>query len=108
MKVIETIAVETMAELREAASRPTPADMVELRLDWIRDLDVAGAMQGWRTPAVVTCRAAWEGGKFRGSEEERLRILERAATLGAEYVDIEWRADRAALDRCRAAAKIVV
>ncbi len=53
---------------------------------------VSGALAGRRLPVIVTCRPAWEGGQFRGSEEERRRILNEAHTLGAEYVDVEWRA----------------
>ncbi len=41
---------------------------------------------------VVTCRAAWEGGGFRGTEEERERILAAALDAGAEFVDVEHRA----------------
>ena len=43
---------------------------------------------------MVTCRPAWEGGRFEGSEEERCRLLVEALAIGAEYVDIEWRALR--------------
>jgi 3-dehydroquinate dehydratase type I len=53
---------------------------------------------------IVTCRPTWEGGEFHGSEAERLRILADAIRLGAEFVDVEWRANRAALaatDRTR-------
>jgi 3-dehydroquinate dehydratase/shikimate dehydrogenase len=41
---------------------------------------------------IVTCRPAWEGGAFKGAEEDRKQILADALSLGAEYVDIEWRA----------------
>jgi 3-dehydroquinate dehydratase/shikimate dehydrogenase len=41
---------------------------------------------------IVTCRPTWEGGDFKGGEEERKRILAKALSLGAEYVDLEWRA----------------
>jgi 3-dehydroquinate dehydratase/shikimate dehydrogenase len=41
---------------------------------------------------IVTCRPIWEGGRFAGSEEERRTVLARALALGAEYVDVEWRA----------------
>ena len=41
---------------------------------------------------IATCRAAWEGGRFQGSEAERLAILARALELGADYVDLEWKA----------------
>src|SRR5690606_4331510 len=72
--------------------RVTAADMVELRLDGVADLDVQGALAGRRLPVIVTCRAAWEGGRFDGSEEERRAILCRALELGADCVDVEWRA----------------
>ena len=32
-----------------------------------------------------------KAGSFKGSEEERRRLLQRRAALGAEYVDVEWR-----------------
>jgi 3-dehydroquinate dehydratase len=32
----------------------------------------------------VTCRPAWEGGGFTGSEEDRKRMLADALSLGAE------------------------
>ncbi len=71
-----------MAELVAARDGATHGDMVELRLDGVGDLDVAGALQGRRVPAVVTCRPTWEGGRFDGSEEERARILSRRARAG--------------------------
>ena len=88
----ETVTGRTMAELVAARDRATHGDMVELRLDGVSNLDVAGALQGRRVPAVVTCRPAWEGGRFDGTEHERVHILSRALELGAEVVDVEWRA----------------
>jgi 3-dehydroquinate dehydratase / shikimate dehydrogenase len=69
---------------------------VELRLDTVEDPDVAGALQGRRGPVVVTCRAAWEGGHFKGTEEARLGLLEQAWRAGADFVDIEFAAWRQA------------
>jgi 3-dehydroquinate dehydratase/shikimate dehydrogenase len=71
--------------------------MVELRLDGVADIDVAGALAGRTRPVIVTCRPTWEGGRFDGSEDERLRILGQAIQLGAEYVDVEWQANRTTL-----------
>ncbi len=91
-RLCETIAVPTMAALRSARDA-SAADLVELRLDLLRDeVDVAGALAGRRKPVIVTCRPVWEGGHFAGSEEERKRILAEALALGAEFVDLEWRA----------------
>ena len=87
-----TVTAPTTAELRRRRDAVADADLVELRLDSVRDPDVAGALAGRRRPVIVTCRPTWEGGRFTGSEEERRRLLADALALGAEYVDIEWRA----------------
>jgi 3-dehydroquinate dehydratase / shikimate dehydrogenase len=87
-----TVTAPTMAELRRRRDEVVEADLVEMRLDSVSDPDVAGALAGRRRPIIVTCRPAWEGGRFKGSEDERRRILGDALTLGAEYVDIESRA----------------
>jgi 3-dehydroquinate dehydratase/shikimate dehydrogenase len=94
----ETVTGASTAALlaaRDAAMSRAPGlvpDMVELRLDGVADLDVAAALHGRVCPAIVTCRAAWEGGRFDGSEDERRQILLQALDRGAEYVDVEWRA----------------
>jgi 3-dehydroquinate dehydratase/shikimate dehydrogenase len=67
---------------------------VELRLDGVADVDVAGALAGRRSRVIVTCRPVQEGGFFDGSEEDRLGLLADAVRRGADYVDVEWRADR--------------
>ena len=87
-----TVTAATMAELRRKRDAVVEADLIELRLDSVSDPSVAGALAGRRRPVIVTCRPAWEGGGFTGSEEDRRRILTEALSLGAEYVDIEWRA----------------
>jgi 3-dehydroquinate dehydratase/shikimate dehydrogenase len=90
----ETVTGRSMAELLAGRDAVTAADMVELRLDGVTDVDVARALHGRRVPAIVTCRPPWEGGRFDGSEEERRRLLLEALARGAEYVDVEWRAVR--------------
>ena len=87
-----------VADLREAAA---VADLVELRLDFVRDLDLralfggrpAAPATGRPVPVIATCRAAWEGGRFEGTEDVRLAILREAAGLGADYVDVEAKVD---------------
>jgi 3-dehydroquinate dehydratase/shikimate dehydrogenase len=87
-----TVTADTTAELRQRRDEVTEADLIELRLDSVADPDVAGALAGRRRPVVLTCRPTWEGGRFKGSEEERKAILAQAYASGAEFVDIEWRA----------------
>ena len=81
---------DTTAELRTRRDQLTDADLVELRLDTVRDPSAAGALAGRRKPVIVTCRSKAQGGHFQGSEEERRAILNEALALGAEYVDLEW------------------
>jgi 3-dehydroquinate dehydratase/shikimate dehydrogenase len=91
--IAQVVTGRTMAAIRRGRDAAA-ADLIELRLDGVEDLDVAGALSGRRLPVIVTCRANWEGGAFDGSEEERLAVLSRASALGAEFVDVEWKADR--------------
>ena len=83
--VCVTVTAPTTADLRRRRDEVVDADLVELRLDSVSDPDVPGALAGRRRPVIVTCRPAWEGGEFRGSEEERRRLLTDALALGAEY-----------------------
>jgi len=87
-----TVTAPSMAELRRRRDAIVDADLIELRLDSVSDPDVAGALEGRRLPVIVTCRPEWEGGGFRGSEDERRRLLGDALRSDAEYVDIESRA----------------
>jgi 3-dehydroquinate dehydratase/shikimate dehydrogenase len=91
-QIVGTVTAADMATLRERRDAATAADIVELRLDSVRDLDVAGALHGRQRPVIVTCRPVWEGGHFEGSEEARRRVIAEAVTLGAEFVDVERRA----------------
>jgi 3-dehydroquinate dehydratase/shikimate dehydrogenase len=87
-----TVTAATTAELCRNADQADHADLVELRLDSVRDPDPRAALAGRRRPVIITCRPTWEGGAFRGSEEERKRILTAALEAGADYVDVEWKA----------------
>ena len=91
-KICVTVAAATMAELRAQRDNVADADLIELRVDSVRDPSAAAALAGRRIPVIFTCRPTWEGGWFTGSEEERKRLLCEAQALGAEYVDVEWRA----------------
>jgi 3-dehydroquinate dehydratase/shikimate dehydrogenase len=89
-KLCVTVTADTMAELRTRRDHVVDADMVELRLDTVKDPSAAAALAGRKKPVIVTCRPKSQGGHFQGSEEERRTILSEALALGAEYVDLEW------------------
>jgi 3-dehydroquinate dehydratase/shikimate dehydrogenase len=80
---------QARAALRQAAGI---ADIVELRLDLMERFDrsdLPGLLDARPCPVIVTCRAEREGGKWLGSEADRLDVLRQAIDLGAEYVDVE-------------------
>jgi 3-dehydroquinate dehydratase/shikimate dehydrogenase len=78
--------------LGQVAASKRYADMFELRLDLIRQPDLVALLSASRVPVIATCRMRKEGGSFRGSERERILLLDLASVLGAEYVDIEFSA----------------
>jgi 3-dehydroquinate dehydratase type I len=72
------------------------ADIVELRIDQIEDVDLKQLLNGKRTGQriLVTNRRQAEGGSFVGSEHERVALLMEAVALGADYVDIEAQTEK--------------
>jgi 3-dehydroquinate dehydratase type I len=84
------IVAEGTAPAVEMMERATPlADLLEFRIDRIRDLNLESLLAARRIPVIVTNRRREEGGGFPGTEEERVALLLAAARLGADYVDIE-------------------
>lgn len=66
------------------------AELVELRVDWLRKRpDIGRLLKDRPTPVVVTCRRREDRGRWAGDEEQRLAILREAIIGGAEYVDLE-------------------
>ena len=77
-----------MAEHRHLVEQG--AKLVELRLDYIRgDVNLKRLLADRPCPVIVTCRREVDGGKWQGSEEQRLMLLRTAIAEGVEYVDIE-------------------
>ncbi len=64
-----------------------------LPIYYIRDPDMARLIKEKSKPVIVTPRSQKDGGRFKGSEDERLGLLKEAVSLGAEYIDIEFSTD---------------
>ena len=89
---------DAIAKLRAVSEQ---ADIAELRLDLMPEYDLPRILADRLCPVIVTNRAEREGGGFRGSEQERVRPLLEAVSLGAEFVDIEHDAVHLMGDRAR-------
>ncbi|GAB4240198.1 MAG: hypothetical protein Kow00109_15240 [Acidobacteriota bacterium] len=61
---------------------------IEVRLDFLERPEVP-APPASETRFLATCRPVREGGRFGGSEEERLRVLRSAAQAGYAWIDLE-------------------
>lgn len=77
-----------MAEHRHLVEQG--AELVELRLDYISGrVNLKRLLADRPCPVIVTCRRQQDGGKFKGSEEDRVMLLRTAIAEGVEYVDLE-------------------
>ncbi len=97
MLCVSILASTNEEALRQIDAAATCADAVEIRLDSIVDPDPQLLFSRWKLksgqkPLIATCRAAWEGGRWKGDEAARVILLERAGEAGADYVDLEYRA----------------
>lgn len=90
-------AVKDMAE----ASRF--ADIIELRLDYMKRPDLKSLLERRTKPVIVTNRPVREGGKFEGNEDDRLSLLKLAIQLQADFVDVE----HDSIQRLRDAAALI-
>ena len=76
-------------------------DLVEVRLDY---MERASGLDKLRSitalPMIATNRPKGEGGRFAGSEEDRIEVLLRACEAGFDYADLELAAS-ASIDLIR-------
>ncbi|MGH9750037.1 MAG: shikimate dehydrogenase [Candidatus Polarisedimenticolia bacterium] len=91
--VIESLACRTVEDLRRAYLAADPrSDVVELRLDLLRDLRSASSLDRLLDlkgkPKLVTVRSRPQGGSASPSDREPL--LKRALRAGVEYLDVEF------------------
>ncbi len=73
-------------------------DLVELRVDYIRNPGLEALFRARKQPCIVTNRRKEEGGRYRGEEKGRRAILREAVDLGFEFVDLELGSGRSAVD----------
>jgi len=80
---------DVLVQARQAAAG---ADVIEIRLDTLAKPTIKVLARELSNPLLFTNRPVWEGGFFKGDEEERLAPLLQAVSLSAAYVDIELNA----------------
>lgn len=95
-RICAVITEPSVAAARAAMqSAAMVADIIELRLDYLRDFDfnhpdrLSALLDDKPLPVIVTCRAVDEGGQQEIAEAVRLRLLTETLRRGADYCDIE-------------------
>lgn len=92
--IVETSVKKAIEAIEQANSL---ADLIELRVDYLKGPKLAPLMKNRKKPFVITNRRKEEGGRYRGNEQERFKIFKEAVELGAEYVDVEIRSRKSLL-----------
>lgn len=97
-RAVLSLAAPDPESLGALVARAHDPDVLEIRWDAVGEesADAAAAFlraAGGRIPLLFTCRPAWQGGAFRGSEQVRHEILTAARQSGARWVDVELEAD---------------
>ncbi|HEX8088499.1 MAG TPA: shikimate dehydrogenase [Blastocatellia bacterium] len=94
--ICAVITESTVDAARSAIRRAAGvADLIEMRLDYLRDFDFADLtslltlLKDKPLPVIITCRALSEGGIQKVDDEIRLRLLVEGARAAADYCDIE-------------------
>lgn len=80
---------QTLRDIARAAEGG--ADLVELRIDRLTDAAAVRELaERCILPAIVTCRARWEGGQSDLPDDKRLELLAAACHGQVRYLDIEF------------------
>ncbi len=95
-RVCGVVSAETAREMRgQLIEGLRETSTMELRLDFLESAKELDSFLRWlaakrpRGTFYATCRTARGGGKFRGSREEEIAILQRAARAGCRWCDVE-------------------
>ncbi len=95
-RIVGSFGPSSMEEAREAAALASDLDVVEVRLDALREPGDPGALRACfeGKTLVATLRSASEGGGFAGGDQEARSLLSKALAAGFDLVDVEYRAGK--------------
>jgi 3-dehydroquinate dehydratase I len=94
-KICGSIGPKSVDSLREQIRKAFTlgADYIEVRFDFLKTSDIERAIrvaESSKGKAIFTLRSAQEGGKFEGTESERVELLEKLLIAGPMLLDVEY------------------
>ena len=85
-----TLAEPSFAALNQKIAQYTgQVPYIEVRLDHLAEPQVPVVQAGQGTDFIATCRPSREGGRYRGEEQDRLDLLQKAGRSGFSWADLE-------------------
>jgi 3-dehydroquinate dehydratase type I len=92
--IVETTVERALVAIEEAEPW---ADLIEVRADYLKRVNLASLLESRQKPFIVTHRRNEEGGNYKGGEGKRLGVLQDAIDLGSDYIDVELASERSSL-----------
>ena len=97
-KIAVPIRSSSLKDLEEKASSASDYDFLEIWLDKIDPnisaKEIIKACGCGEKKLIITCKADWEKGEWKGTEEERVKRLEEFIKAGVKYIDVGMHTDR--------------
>ena len=95
-RICGSIGAKSVGSLRDQIRKAFTlgADYIEIRFDFLNTSDIErgiGIAESSKDKAIFTLRSAQEGGKFKGTENERVEILEKLCIARPMLLDVEYR-----------------
>jgi 3-dehydroquinate dehydratase I len=95
-RICGSIGAKSVGSLRDQIRKAFTlgADYIEIRFDFLNTSDMErgiGIAESSKDKAIFTLRSAQEGGKFKGTENERVEILEKLCIARPMLLDVEYR-----------------
>jgi 3-dehydroquinate dehydratase-1 len=94
-KICVSIATDRIVSLKKQIEKAfvSGADFVEIRFDFLHLTDIENALrlvENFKSKAVFTFRSQEEGGKFRGSNKDRITLLKKLSLSRPMLLDVEF------------------
>ncbi len=109
VRVCVSIRESTSQRAAESVARATAwADLVEIRADFLQDLDFDLLLGKKTKPVIFTLRSRRECGIYAGPERRRQETILEAAERGADYIDVEYSSAWQPILQCVPREKVIL
>ncbi|AEH07550.1 type I 3-dehydroquinate dehydratase [Methanothermococcus okinawensis] len=80
--------------LKSAEKALKVADIVEFRVDMLKNVNKDDIIKMAKYPSIITIRADWEGGAYSGDNNKRIELYKTAIENSAKFIDVELKEEK--------------